>query len=94
MASEKFAAFDSMVAQEVPVVPKGGFKYLYTWLDEKKNNDWRADGYRWRQMGSWRAMKCADGAISKVWFYVRTVCYVVSKIVLTNSKTVICHRTS
>lgn len=75
MSSEKYSAFDSMVGQGVPVVPKGGFKYLYSWSDDNKKEDWRADGYRWRQMGTWRKMKCADGEISKVWFYVRIAYY-------------------
>ena len=34
----------------VPIRPKSGFQYIYTWKSElKKANDCRADGYRWRQ---------------------------------------------
>lgn len=34
---------------EVPIRPKGGFKYIFKWEDALKRQDWRVDGYRWRQ---------------------------------------------
>ena len=75
MASVIYSLFDTLSAEAVPVIPKGGQTYLYTWSDEKKKDDWRADGYRWRQMGTWRKMKCDDGEIEKVWFYVSICIY-------------------
>jgi len=46
--------------------------YLFSWSEKKKENDWRADGYRWSQNSTWKKMKCPDGEITKLWFYVST----------------------
>ena len=37
--------------------------------------DWRADGYRWRQSGTAKNMKCGDGLLSKTYFKVRRIFY-------------------
>lgn len=37
------------VLSEVPLRPKGGFKYIFKWEIPLKRQDWRVDGYRWRQ---------------------------------------------
>lgn len=37
------------IVKEVPLRSKGGFRYVYQWESVSKSNDWRADGYRWRQ---------------------------------------------
>lgn len=50
------------VHTEVPIRPKTGFKYIYKWEDSSKHQDWRADGYRWRQNStatfSYGGVKC------------------------------------
>nr|CAH0105367.1 unnamed protein product [Daphnia galeata] len=37
------------ILNEVPLRPKGGFKYIFKWEIPLKRQDWRVDGYRWRQ---------------------------------------------
>ena len=37
------------IQSKVPIRPKGGFKYIFKWEDALKRQDWRVDGYRWRQ---------------------------------------------
>ncbi|XP_059139464.1 uncharacterized protein LOC131927710 isoform X2 [Physella acuta] len=32
--------------------PPGGTNYLFAWNDDSNKDEWRADGYRWRQGGS------------------------------------------
>lgn len=50
------------VHSEVPIRPKTGYKYIYKWEDPSKHQDWRADGYRWRQNStatfSYGGVKC------------------------------------
>ena len=47
------ALFSSLTPETAPpVLPKGDTTYLYRWNDEAHKDDWRADGYRWRQGGS------------------------------------------
>ena len=44
--------YESVAHQDVPPhCPKSGFKHVFKWTEEKKKEDWRADGYRWRQSG-------------------------------------------
>lgn len=40
---------DLPILNEVPLRPKGGFKYIFKWENPLKRQDWRVDGYRWRQ---------------------------------------------
>jgi len=52
--------FDTAPQQSSPMFrPKGGTTYLYVSDDEAKN-DWRADGFRWRQNGT-RQANCSNG---------------------------------
>ncbi|XP_057373142.1 uncharacterized protein LOC130694019 [Daphnia carinata] len=37
------------ILSEVPLRPKGGFRYIFKWEIPLKRQDWRVDGYRWRQ---------------------------------------------
>jgi len=52
--------------------PAGGTKYLCTWNDDKNADDWRSDGYRWRQGGSFE-QKAEDGVgvLKRTYFKVR-----------------------
>jgi len=56
-----FDSFDELQAQTTPLHrPAGGMKYLFSWTENKQKDDWRADGYRWRQGGSFE-QKVEDG---------------------------------
>jgi len=62
--------FDTLPASFVPEHrPKGGVVYLYTWNDDVKKDDWRADGYRWRQSGSFK-VNCGGVVLKKIYFQV------------------------
>lgn len=64
-ADQLLASFDTLVANDFPADrPKGGTTYLFKWSREDKKNDWRADGYRWRQGGSMK-MKTAAAECQK-----------------------------
>ena len=78
MAVTKYDLFDSMSAEvTVPQKPKAGFVYLFKWSDnESKENDWRADGYRWRQSGHFRPLKSStQGTVMHLRFYVSVNVY-------------------
>ena len=69
---DKSPLFETLTSQTVPAdCPKGGFIYLYTWSDDKKN-DWRADGYRWRQNGICKPSKKSN--VTKTYFHVSNNC--------------------
>ena len=69
--SSKFDLFDSLQARESPLdKPEGGTMYLYKWQDPKRERDWRADGYRWKQSGSFRGMSCNNGNMARCYFHV------------------------
>jgi hypothetical protein len=68
--SDKFDLFDNLISQDVPVRPKGGTGYHYSWIDVSKSEDWRADGYRWRQNGPHRPLKCDNGELRRMRFHV------------------------
>jgi len=63
--------FDTAPQQSSPMFrPNGGTTYLYVWDDEAKKNDWRADGFRWRQNGT-RPANCSNGIkLTKTYFRV------------------------
>ena len=71
MSQLKFELFDSLVAQSTPLhMPKSGTVYVYAWDDDEKEKDWRADGYRWKQSGSFRGMACKNGSMARCYFHV------------------------
>ena len=37
------------IKSEVPLRPKAGFNYIFSWEKKENRQDWRIDGYRWRQ---------------------------------------------
>jgi len=45
--------------------PIGGTMYVYQWSDNIKKDDWRADAYRWRQVGSAKSMKSSTTDLKK-----------------------------
>ena len=77
------ALFDTLNRQSSALFrPKGGSSYLYAWDDESKKNDWRADGYRWRQNGT-RTVKCTNGIqLTKTYFRVRKCISIYEEITL------------
>jgi len=48
-----YAMFKTPVSSSMPQqFPKGGTTFLFQFQDDIKKDDWRADGYRWRQSGT------------------------------------------
>jgi hypothetical protein len=63
--------FDTVPPVTKPVyLPKGGTVIHFKWEDDKRCDDWRADGYRWRHGGALKNKKCDEGFISKTYFQV------------------------
>ena len=69
--SEIYTLFDSLPTAPVGVVnrPVGGTRYIYRWADTSKGEDWRSDGYRWRQSGT-MTIKTSAGPLKKTYFQV------------------------
>ena len=42
---------DLPVHHDVPFRPKGGYQYFFEWNTADDKENWRADGYRWKQNG-------------------------------------------
>ena len=52
MSKEIVDKFDSLTPATVLMAhPVGGTTYLFKWEDDKQKDDWRGDGYHWRQNG-------------------------------------------
>jgi len=67
--------FDTLTSvTSPPQLPRGGTVVLFEFTDDEKKEDWRADGYRWRQNGT-KKVKCGDGVMQKIFFQVRTPTY-------------------
>lgn len=62
--------FDSAQTSSTPVyLPKSGTTYVYSYDSDDKKDDWRADGYRWRQSGNF-TVKCGAEKMKKIYFLV------------------------
>ena len=62
--------FDSATRSDTPLhLAKSGTTYVYIFKEEDRKNDGRADGYRWRQSGSFN-IKCGSEKTKKVYFQV------------------------
>jgi len=72
MASDEIILlFDTAPRHSAPIFrPKGGTSYVYTWDDDRLKNDWRADGYRWRQNGTRTAKSSCGINMQKTYFRV------------------------
>lgn len=69
-----YALFDTLDPISIPpYCPKEGEIYLYKWEDDFHKDDWRSDGYRWRQNGSVKSHKRVPG-LSKKFFQVKINC--------------------
>jgi len=67
--SEIYSLFDTLAAVTVPLEkPVGGRTYVFSWSDDSHKNDWRCDGYRWRQSGTFA--KKSTGELKRVYFQV------------------------
>ena len=74
MTREIYNLFDSLTPETIPwQCPAAGTKYLYKWENDNAKDDWRADGYRWRQNGPQRQRKCEEGVMYNLMFYVSNV---------------------
>jgi hypothetical protein len=72
MSSDIVSLFDTLPGESVPRhLPVGGVAYKYTWVDESKKDDWKADGYRWRNQGAAKKIRMyEDVGIMKTFFHV------------------------
>jgi hypothetical protein len=66
------ALFDTLPAESNPRhLPLGDTTYRYAWTDDKRSDDWRADGYRWRNQGASKTMKkITTVRVTKTFFHV------------------------
>ena len=56
-----FDMFDTLSSDtQPPSLPTGGHTYMYVWAEESNKEDWRADGYRWRQLGGFKFIVIVD----------------------------------
>ena len=70
-AEEVLQLFTSLPTQTTVVnCPVGDTTYRYEWQEDSRKDDWRADGYRWRQLGSAKRMKSSTADVKKMYFQV------------------------
>ena len=68
--SDLFEALPSRTSP--PMCPK----YVYSWTDDKNKEDWRADGYCWRQNGICKPNR--QSPTTKIYFHM-SICTSVSR---------------
>jgi len=73
MSQDIYSQLFSAEARSQPVErPRGGTAYVYEWTDDTNKDDWRADGYRWRQSGSMKGTrKAGENQLSRMYLHVR-----------------------
>ena len=72
MSDGVFYMFDTLTPETIPLNrPVGGTTYLFKWEDNARKDDWRADGYHWRQNGTFKKLK--NGRMSKTYFRVMLI---------------------
>ena len=76
MSDDIVSLFDQLPGETSPRhLPVGGVAYKFVWTDQKYKNDWKADGYRWRNQGAAKKiMQYADIGLKKTFFHVSLVC--------------------
>ena len=78
MAEQIFDMFDSLLpVSEIPNCPKGNSSWLFNWEEDTKRDDWKADGYRWRQNGGQKSVKVNSGTMTRTYYHVSfclTIC--------------------
>ena len=58
MADNIYELFETLPKISEPMYcPVGGTTYLFTWEDDSRKNDWRADGYKWPLNGTFKNVK-------------------------------------
>ena len=68
--SELYSLFDTMTpTSTLDQMSKGVTSILYKFTDADKTDDWRSDGYRWRQNDS-KTLKLAGNTMKKIFFQV------------------------
>jgi len=62
--------YDSLLPENAPRhLPVGGTLYKFLWADESHRDDWKADGYQWRNQGAAKELKAyTDVGIKKTFF--------------------------
>jgi len=75
-ADEVLQLFTTLPAQTTVLnSPVGDTTYRYEWVEDRRKDDWRADGYRWRQLGSAKRMKSTTADVKKMYFQVDCHCF-------------------
>ena len=70
MSIDVIGLFDTLTGEEVPRhLPLGGVVYKFSWVNDLKTDDWKADGYRWRNMGAAKKIRKYDAVGMKKTFY-------------------------
>ena len=69
--------FETLPAESNPrYLPIGGVVYKYSWSEGDHSDDWKADGYRWRNQGAAKKLiKYSTVGITKTFFHVSTVIF-------------------
>ena len=64
--------FETLMAEGNPRhLPPSGTVYKFVWEEDRCRDDWKADGYRWRNQGAGKKIqKFADVGITKTFFHV------------------------
>ena len=73
MSIDITSLFDTLTPENVPRhLPVGGVAYRYAWVDQADADDWKADGYRWRNQGAAKKLRqFEDVGMTKTFFHVR-----------------------
>jgi len=68
MSEDIVDLFDSLPAENAPRhLPVGGTMYRLSWVDDSHRDDWKADGYRWRNQSAAKELKAyAVAGIKKI----------------------------
>ena len=82
--------FNTLPAETAPRhLPLGQTVYRYTWTDHSRKEDWKADGYRWRNQGATKKVKkITQVNVTKTFFHVCIVLAQFSYVAKCSSSTV------
>ena len=70
MMSDIYEFFNTESVTAIVNRPTGGAMFHYSWSEDVKKDDWKADGYRWRSCGSVKDRKCGSGLCDRMYFQV------------------------
>jgi len=72
MSVDVLELFESLPGETTPrYLPTGDTAYKYVWTEARTQDDWKADGYRWRNQGAGKKIKKINADVTKTFFHVR-----------------------